>query len=221
MNTNDCVGRIGKYCAADFREVLKEEMDKNIAIDDVVLTIVREGYLLSGNHRHACKEWVRINDPHEYENPERRPFWNGTYAQLYVGLSPCQARFMSYIDNERSKTQSEDTAASKIEVNGLVHMSITSNRSCPDIVLPITSNRKPNDTRYMQNLRRAFTSQSEAFWPIGNRKKQLDVLKFLQKSNPDATMDGAKDYYVEFKLMDAKNVETSTNYLGKTKDDKK
>ena len=221
MNTNDCIGRIGKYCAADFYEVLKEEMDKNNAIDDVVLTIVREGYLLSGNHRHACKEWIRINEPKEYDNPERRPFWNGTYAQLYVGLSPCQARFMSYIDNERSKTQSEDTAASKIEVNGLVHMSITSNRSCPDIVSPITSNWKTNDKRYMQNLRRAFTSQSEAFWPIGKKKIQLNVLKHLQKSNPDATMDDAKDQYVEFQLMSSKNVETSTNNLGKTNDGKK
>ena len=111
------LGRIGKYCAADFREVLNDEMEKNVAIDDIMLTIVREGYLLSGNHRHACKEWIRINDPKEYENTEHRPFWNGTYAQLYVGLSPCQARYMSYIDNERSKTQSEDTVASKIEVN--------------------------------------------------------------------------------------------------------
>ena len=102
-------------------DVLKEQMEKNVAIDDVVLTTVRKGYLLSGNHRHACKEYIRINDPAEYDNPEHRPFWNATYAQLYVGLSPCQARFMSYIDNERLKTQSEDTAASKIEVNGLLY----------------------------------------------------------------------------------------------------
>ena len=120
FNENDCLGRIGKYSAADFYEVLNEQMEKNVAIDDVVLTIVRKGYLLSGSHRHACKEWIRINDPVEYDNPEHRPFWNGTYAQLYVGLSPYQARYMSYIDNERSKTQSEDTAASKIEVNGHV-----------------------------------------------------------------------------------------------------
>ena len=97
-------------------DVLNKQMEKNYAIDDVVLAIVR-GYLLSGNHRHACKEHIRINDPKEYGNPDHKPFWNGTYAQLYVGLSPCQARHMSYIDNERSKTQSEDTAASKIEVN--------------------------------------------------------------------------------------------------------
>ena len=115
INNNVCLGRIGKYCAADFMDVLEEQMEKHYAIDDVVLAITR-GYLLSGNHRHACKEWIRINEPKEYENPNHRPFWNGTYAQLYVGLSPCQARHMSYIDNERSKTQSEDTAASKIEV---------------------------------------------------------------------------------------------------------
>ena len=104
IKRNDCLGRIGKYCAVDFMDVLKEQMEKNVAIDDVVLTIVRKGYLLSGNHRHACKEYIRINDPAEYDNPEHRPFWNATYAQLYVGLSPCQARFMSYIDNERLKT---------------------------------------------------------------------------------------------------------------------
>ena len=87
--------------------------------------------------------------------------------------------------------------------------------------VPITSNRKTNDKRYMQNLRRAFTSQSEAFWPVNNKKRQLDVLKHLQRSNPDATMDDAKDHYVEFQLMNAKNVETSTNNLGKSKDGKK
>ena len=87
--------------------------------------------------------------------------------------------------------------------------------------VPITSNRKTNNKRYMQNLRRAFTSQSEAFWPINNKKRQLDVLKHLQRSNPDATMDDAKDDYVEFSLMNAKNVETSTNNLGKSKDGKK
>ena len=87
--------------------------------------------------------------------------------------------------------------------------------------VPITSNRKTNDKRYMQNLRRAFTSQSEDFWPINNKKRQLDVLKHLQRSNPDATMDDAKDHYVEFQLMNAKNVETSTNNLGKFKDGKK
>ena len=120
INENDCLGRIGKYSVADFQEVLNEQMEQHVAIDDVVLKIVRKGYLLSGNHRHACKEWIRINEPDEYENTEHRPFWNGTYAQLYVGLSPSQASHMSYIDNERSKTQSEDTAASKIEVSGHV-----------------------------------------------------------------------------------------------------
>ena len=98
-------------------DVLDDQMKNNVAIDDTVLKIVKDGYLLSGNHRHACKEYIRINYPKEYENPERRPFWNATYTQLYVGLSPCQARYMSHIDNERFKTQSEDTAASKIEVN--------------------------------------------------------------------------------------------------------
>ena len=98
-------------------DVLDDQMKNNVAIDDTVLKIVKDGYLLSGNHRHACKEYIRINEPEEYEHPDRRPFWNGTYTQLYVGLSPCQARYMSHIDNERFKTQSEDTAASKIEVN--------------------------------------------------------------------------------------------------------
>ena len=121
VKKNDCLGKIGKYCAEDFYDILNDEMEKNVAIDDIVLTIVRKGYLLSGNRRHACKEYIRINDPVEYDNPEHRPLWNGTYAQLYVGLSPHQARYMSYIDNERSKTQSTDIAASKIEVNDHVY----------------------------------------------------------------------------------------------------
>ena len=71
----------------------------------------------------------------------------------------------------------------------------------------------------MQNLRRAFTSQSDAFWPVGNKKRQEGFLKHLQKSNPNATMDDAKDHFVEYCLT--KNIETSTNTLGNSKDVKK
>ena len=48
------------------------------------------------------------------------PFWSETIVQIYIGLSPDQARYLSMVDNDREKdTQIEDTGASKIEVRNL------------------------------------------------------------------------------------------------------
>ena len=53
----------------------------------------------------------------EHELYKEHLYWHGTLAQLFVGLTPEQTRYLSKADNARMTTQSEDIASSKFEVN--------------------------------------------------------------------------------------------------------
>ena len=79
----------------------------------MIITDEIKGYLISGNHRHAVKEWVRKNKPELFN---RDPYWNLTLTQILAGLSPEQARYLAKVDNEKEKIQAEDTMSSEIKV---------------------------------------------------------------------------------------------------------
>mgnify|MGYP000159169371 CR=1 FL=1 len=118
------IGRIGRICLEDFNAVLEE--NKEEVLDTVVKNMVRTGYLLSGNHRYAVKELIRVEEPSLYN---QSTYWKQTYAQIYVGLSEAQARYLSRISNDREKsTQGVDTTSSIFEVRLKQAASITDNR---------------------------------------------------------------------------------------------
>jgi hypothetical protein len=72
-----------------------------------------KGFLIIGNHRFAVKEWVRKNNP---EMLLKEPYWNLTLTQIYIDLSPDQARFLVKVDNEKERVQASDTMSSEIKV---------------------------------------------------------------------------------------------------------
>ena len=62
--------------SAALRAALDDGNSRDLALDEVIKKVVKEGFLLYGNHRHACKELMRLNFPKKYE--QNSPFWNGT-----------------------------------------------------------------------------------------------------------------------------------------------
>lgn len=72
-----------------------------------------KGFLVSGNHRYAVKEWVRENKPELFA---KEPYWNLTLTQIFVGLSSDQARYLAKVDNEKERVQAADTMSSEIKV---------------------------------------------------------------------------------------------------------
>ncbi len=73
-----------------------------------------KGFLISGNHRLAIKEWVRKNNPELFL---KEPYWNLTLTQIFIGLSPDKARFLAKVDNEKERVQASDTMSSEIKVH--------------------------------------------------------------------------------------------------------
>ena len=72
-----------------------------------------KGFLISGNHRCALKEWVRTNNPDLFS---KEPYWNLTLTRIFIGLSPNQARFLAKVDNEKERVQAAYTMSSEIKV---------------------------------------------------------------------------------------------------------
>ena len=73
-----------------------------------------KGFLISGNNRFAVKEWVRKNNPDFFF---KEPCWNSTLTQIFIGLSPNQAKFLAKVDNEKERVQASDTMSSEIKVH--------------------------------------------------------------------------------------------------------
>jgi hypothetical protein len=46
----------------------------------------------------------------------KQPYWNLTLTQIFIGLSPNQAKFISKVDNEKERVQAADTMSYKIKV---------------------------------------------------------------------------------------------------------
>jgi len=85
---------------------------------DMHITENVKGYLISGNHRHALKEYVRKNYHKLFAS---EPHWNLTLTQILVGLSPDQAIFLANVDNEKEKIQSADSMFFEIKIFNTPH----------------------------------------------------------------------------------------------------
>ena len=106
-------GRVGNVIRSDIEEVLNELSQNNQSIELYITNNVK-GFLISGNHRFAVKEWVRMNNPDMFF---KEPYWNLTLTQIFIGLSPDQARFLAKVDNEKERVQASDTMPSEIKVH--------------------------------------------------------------------------------------------------------
>ena len=72
-----------------------------------------KGFLIGENHRYALTKWVRKNNPDLFS---KEPYWNLTLTQIFIGLSPDQARFLAKVDNEKERVQDADTLSFEIKV---------------------------------------------------------------------------------------------------------
>ena len=106
-------GRVGNVIRSDLEHVLNNLSQKNQSIELYITNNVK-GFLISGNHRFAVKEWVRQNNTELFF---KEPYWNLTLTQLFIGLSPDQARFLAKVDNEKERVQASDTMSSEIKVH--------------------------------------------------------------------------------------------------------
>lgn len=101
VEPKDVKGRIGKINKSDFHASISDTASFDLQVFSSTL-----GYHVSGNHRHMCKEMFRDEFPDEFKKNE---FWNQTLSQLYVGLSPAQARWLARSDNKLKDAQIDDT----------------------------------------------------------------------------------------------------------------
>ena len=69
--------------------------------------------IISGNHRHAIKDYIKKNYPELFAS---EPYWNLTPTQILVGLIPDQARLLAKVDNKKEKIKSVDTMSSEIKI---------------------------------------------------------------------------------------------------------
>ncbi len=106
-------GRIGNVIRSDMEQVLNDLSQKNQSIELYITNNVK-GFLISGNHRFAVKEWARMNNP---DLSFKEPYWNLTLTQIFISVSPDQARFLAKVDNEKERVQASDTMSSKIKVH--------------------------------------------------------------------------------------------------------
>ena len=106
------LGRVGNVVRADFDQILNDLSKKNQSIE-LYITNNLTGFLISGNHRYAVKEWIRTNNPDLFS---KEPYWNLTLTQIFIGLSPDQARFLAKVDNEKERVQAADTMSSELKV---------------------------------------------------------------------------------------------------------
>ena len=106
-------GRIGNVVRSDLEKVLNDLSNKNQSIELYITNNVK-GFLISGNHRFAVKECVRMHNPDLFFKEQ---YWNLTLTQLFTGLSPDQARFLAKVDNEKERVQASDTMSSEIKVH--------------------------------------------------------------------------------------------------------
>jgi hypothetical protein len=94
-------GRVGSVIRSDLEQVLNDLSQQNQSIELYITNNLR-GFLVSGNHRFAVKEWVKENNPELFS---KEPYWNLTLTQLFIGLSPDEARFLAKVDNEKERVQ--------------------------------------------------------------------------------------------------------------------
>ena len=111
----ELAGRIGAITKFDF----KQSLDPDVSFDYQIFRNTK-GYHISGNHRHLCKEMFRDECPADFESME---YWNQTLSQIYVGLSPGQARGLEKADNDLAEAQIEDTMESTITVSIYIYCS--------------------------------------------------------------------------------------------------
>ena len=106
--------RFGKIVKRDLKEMIRSVKDANY--DQAIFRNVK-GYHISGNHRWAVKEGMR-NSSLEAEQKEylENSYWNCTLAQIVVGLSPGQARYLASLDNKKENVSLNDSNSSVIQV---------------------------------------------------------------------------------------------------------
>ena len=119
-------GRVGNVIRSDIEQVLNNLSQNNQSIELYITNNVK-GFLISGNHRFAVKEWVRENNPDMFS---KEPYWNLTLTQLFIGLSPDQARFLAKVDNEKERVQASDTMSSEIKVHLFIHQLLAIGINC-------------------------------------------------------------------------------------------
>ncbi len=77
-------GRVGNVIRSDMEQALNDLSQNNQSIELYITNNVK-GFLISGNHRCAVKEWIGMNNPDLFF---KEPYWNFTPTQIFIGLSP-------------------------------------------------------------------------------------------------------------------------------------
>ena len=119
------------------------------------------GRHIPGNHRHMVKERIRIDYP---ENFNTEPYWNQTLTQLFIGLSPGQARYLADFNNRSGSTQIEDKQSSKLKVRMMLGS-----------IWKIFVSQMLFSTAW-QNMRRAFETLGQAEWDKASDETKNDLL---------------------------------------------
>ena len=112
VEPNHQPGRIGQLNKVDFYNHYQTDDDSHLTFDIKISEGV-VGYLISGNHRHLVKMRVKVEDPTKFNSST---YWSQTRTQIYVGLSPEQARFLGNMDNNMRNHQIDDSMVSMIQV---------------------------------------------------------------------------------------------------------
>jgi len=136
------------FCVADVIKML-EKVTKETGDWQSFLLRNIPGRHISGNHRHMVKEMIRIDYP---DNFNTEPYWNQTLTQLFIGLSPGQARYLADFNNRSGSTRIEDKQSSKLKVRmmlGSIWKIFVSQMLC---------------STAWQNMRRAFETLGQAEW---------------------------------------------------------
>ena len=105
-------GRIGRLNKTDFYNHYKCDESSNMTFDMKISAGV-VGYLISGNHRHLVKMMVKEEEQELFKSST---YWSQTRTQIYVGLSPEQARFLGNMDNNMRDHQIDDSMVSMLQV---------------------------------------------------------------------------------------------------------
>ena len=96
----------------------------NTNYDQAIFRNVK-GYHISGNPRWAVKEGMR-NSSLDTERKDylENNYWNCTLAQIIVGHSPGQARYLASLDNKKENVSVNDSNSLVIQVKDIMIESV-------------------------------------------------------------------------------------------------
>lgn len=113
--------RVGSIIKQDLIDLINKTIseDPTCSTQSIILDIVK-GYHIGGQHRHAVKDSMRFSpDDKEAAQYNELTYWHMTLSQIYVGLSPGQARYLAKLDNALKDVAQDDSAISTLRVSNI------------------------------------------------------------------------------------------------------